>query len=139
MRPQTHISLAEIGKVNDLGCKVASFVIGELDDPLSTEVYRVSFPPGVRVAPHTHDVDYAEIILEGTQMVTGRWFGAGDVRIVKAGTVYGPLVAGPNGAEVIVIFRNNNSARPVPPRRDGSEVLVDLVDPEVFFSTPAAI
>ncbi len=71
---------------------------------------------------HSHQCDYAEIILHGSQQVTRRWYKAGDVRIVKAGTVYGPLVAGPEGATVIVIFRHSNW-EPVPARQSDTDGL----------------
>ena len=52
---------------------------------------------GTYVAPHTHACDYTEIVLEGSEEVTRKWRSAGDITIVKGGTVYGPLIAGPEG------------------------------------------
>jgi hypothetical protein len=88
------------------GTLSSRFVIGDEGDDTAPIVMRGVFPPNAVVAPHSHSCDYAEIILEGTQQVTRRWHKAGDVRIVKAGTVYGPLVAGPEGCTVLVIFRS---------------------------------
>ena len=90
------------------GAKGSRFTIGEDDDETAPIVMRGVFPPGAVVAPHSHPCDYAELILEGSQQVTRRWHQAGDIRIVKAGTVYGPLIAGPEGATVLVIFRSGN-------------------------------
>lgn len=127
MKGQIHTSWSELEKpMHDLGVLGALFTIGDADDDSATRVGRYYFPPGVRVAPHTHDADYAEIILEGTQQVTRRWHRAGDIRIVKAGTAYGPLIAGPEGVTVLVIFRRKQSGA-VPARRDQSELVIDLV------------
>lgn len=92
------------------GAKVTTFRIGEPGDPNAPTVFRTYFPPGCTVAPHTHECDYCEIILEGTQEVTRRWYKEGDIRIAKGGTMYGPLVAGPEGVTVLVIFADGRWA-----------------------------
>lgn len=76
----------------------------EADAPV---VVRTTFAPGTRVEAHTHEADYMEIILEGSEEVTRRWRRAGDITIVKAGTVYGPLIAGPEGVTKLIIFRDH--------------------------------
>jgi hypothetical protein len=126
MRAQKHTSWDELETtINDLGQTGGSFVLGDIDDETAPRIGRYYFPPSVRVAPHLHDVDYAEIILEGAQRIGGRWYRAGDIRIVRAGTVYGPLIAGPDGVTVTIVFR---SAQPgaISPRRDGARVVIDL-------------
>jgi len=90
------------------GITSSRFILGDPDDPDAPVVFRSFFPPGSRVEPHHHPCDYAEIILEGTQQVTGKWHKAGDVRISAGGRGYGPLIAGPEGVHVIVIFRNQD-------------------------------
>ena len=72
-------------------------------------VVMVEFPPGAQVDPHTHTADYVEVVIAGSQMVTGRWHHAGDLRTVRAGTGYGPLVAGPEGATVMLIFSRGDA------------------------------
>jgi hypothetical protein len=89
------------------GSRVSSVRVGEEDDPDSPLLLMMSFPPNGRIPVHSHQTDYAEVILEGAQYVGRRLHQAGDVRIVKAGTAYGPLVAGPEGARVLVIFRDS--------------------------------
>lgn len=88
------------------GSRVSRIRVGDADDATAPVVLRMELPPGATVGAHAHDTDYTEIILEGSQVVTRRLHTAGDVRIVKAGTSYGPLVAGPDGATVLVIFRD---------------------------------
>ena len=97
------------------GIRNRRFLIDSGKDPSAPIVFWTYFPPHTVTPAHSHECDYAEIILSGSQQVTRRWHKAGTVRIVKAGTVYGPLVAGPEGATVIVIFRSSNW-EPVPAR-----------------------
>jgi quercetin dioxygenase-like cupin family protein len=105
----------------DSGVTSTRFVIGDPDDETAPLVMRGVFPPGHVVAPHSHPCDYTEIILEGTQQVGRTWLKAGDIRIVKAGTVYGPLTAGPEGATVMVIFRSGNWKTEWIEKRDAAE------------------
>jgi hypothetical protein len=112
------------------GAKATRFVIAaDQDDKAAPVVFRVDFPPNCHVAPHTHDTDYCEIILSGSQQVTRKWHHAGDVRIVQAGTAYGPLVAGPEGCSVLAIFASGSwPAVPLPGGKDDGlhvDVLVD--------------
>jgi len=86
------------------GIKSSQFKIGDDDDEQAPVVLIGTWPPGATVGPHSHVSDYAEIIIAGSQQVTRRWHHAGDVRIVKGGTTYGPLVAGPEGVTVLIIF-----------------------------------
>jgi hypothetical protein len=95
---------------NDLGGGIMSskFVLGDPGDPESPVVFNTFFPAGFRLEPHHHSCDYAEIILEGEQEVTGRMHYPGTVRVVHGGRGYGPLIAGPDGVHVIVMMRNQN-------------------------------
>ncbi len=88
------------------GILTQRFVLGAEDDGMAPVVFRAVFPPGCRVEPHTHTSDYVEIILEGSEEVTRKWRHAGDITIVKGGTVYGPLIAGPEGVTKLIIFRD---------------------------------
>ncbi|HEV7680376.1 MAG TPA: hypothetical protein VGQ42_17585 [Candidatus Dormibacteraeota bacterium] len=92
----------------DNGARISSFILGHPDDPDAPVIFTGVYPPGSRTEAHHHVNDYAEILLEGSQQITGKWHHAGDVRIVKAGTGYGPLIAGPEGCRTVVIFRNQD-------------------------------
>lgn len=100
------------------GILTSTFRVGAPGDDGAPTVFKTYFPPSTTVPVHTHACDYAEIILEGSQQVTRKWHHAGDIRIVKAGTAYGPLVAGPEGATVLLIFRDGRY-QPLAP--DGNE------------------
>ena len=105
MKPQTDTSWEELDHLElPNGIVTSRFVLGDDDDPNAPVVFRSWYPPNIEIAPHTHAADYCEIVLEGSLRVTRRWFTAGDVRIVKGGTAYGPLVMGPEGCTALVIF-----------------------------------
>jgi anti-sigma factor ChrR (cupin superfamily) len=88
----------------DTGTVYSSVAVGDGDD--APRVFFLKFPPHGRVEAHTHDVDYCEIVLQGSQQVSGRWYHAGDLRVVKAGAGYGPLITGPDGCTVVAVFRD---------------------------------
>lgn len=105
-RYQTSTSWAELFTELSDGMTTSTFRVGTPDDPDAPTVFKTYFPPNSQVPAHTHECDYAEIVLEGSQQVTRKWHYPGDIRIVKAGTAYGPLITGPEGATVILIFRD---------------------------------
>ena len=84
------------------------YKIGLPDSDESPTVFKMWFPPGCTIEAHTHACDYSEIILEGSQMVGRTWLYPGDIRIGLANRGYGPLVAGPEGASVLVIFADGH-------------------------------
>tara|TARA_A200000159_G_scaffold132931_1_gene130761 strand:- start:72 stop:554 length:483 start_codon:yes stop_codon:yes gene_type:complete len=94
--------------MDETGIETASYRIGLPDDDQAPTVFKVYFPPDCRVEAHTHSCDYSEIILEGSQKVSGKWLHEGDIRVGLANKGYGPLIAGPEGATVLVIFADGN-------------------------------
>ncbi len=78
--------------------------IGLPDDEAAPTVFKMWFPPGCTIEAHTHACDYSEILLAGSQKVGNTWLQPGDIRVGLANKGYGPLVAGPEGASVLVIF-----------------------------------
>lgn len=75
-----------------------------LDPEGGTGILTVRYDPGSRVEIHYHDCDYCSIVVEGSIEISRVEHGVGDMRFVKAGTAYGPLIAGPEGCTVIDIF-----------------------------------
>lgn len=105
----------------DAGIAYARFRLDE-DNPHTPTVIISKFEPGVRVAPHTHDTNYFEYIIEGEQTVGKTKFGKGDVRLASAGTGYGPIIVGPEGCTVLIVFADGSQAMTVPmPRKDKVE------------------
>jgi quercetin dioxygenase-like cupin family protein len=81
-----------------------SLPMGEDESGAAGTVLIVKYEPGSIVAPHYHHSDYCSVVVEGSIEVTRRNHETGSIRIVNAGTVYGPLVAGPEGATLIEFF-----------------------------------
>lgn len=102
------------------GQRVATIPLGDQVDTTSPVAFHAIWPPNCHVDPHTHAGDYCEIVLAGTQQISGQWYKAGDVRVVKGGTRYGPLIAGPEGCTVMIIFPNGEW-EPIPVREAATE------------------
>jgi hypothetical protein len=96
----------ELGSITleQTGIVTSQYRIGKPSSDASPTVFKVEFPPGCRIEAHTHECDYSEIMLKGSQQVSGKWLHEGDVRIGLANNAYGPLIAGPEGATVLIMF-----------------------------------
>jgi nucleoside-diphosphate-sugar epimerase len=125
-RPKISLSSDELPWMSTNGVRSASFAVGAQDDADAPVVLFAEFPPDAVVGAHTHDTDYAEIMLEGSQYIDRRWHTKGDIRIVRAGTVYGPIRTGPEGAKVTIVFRTGQHAMRAP--RDGEAITVQGKD-----------
>ena len=90
------------------GIETSQYRIGLPSEDGSPTVFKAAFPPNCRVEAHTHACDYSEIIVKGSQKVSGKWLHEGDIRIGLANKGYGPLIAGPEGVTVLVICANGN-------------------------------
>ena len=101
----------------DPGVTYARFLL-EQGSPTSPMVILSRFEPGARVGAHTHDTNYFEYIIEGEQTVGKTTFGKGDVRLVTSGTGYGPIVVGPHGCTVLIVFQEAANAVTVPMPRE---------------------
>jgi hypothetical protein len=88
------------------GIETRMYRVGDPADDSSPTVFKVFYPPECYVEAHTHECDYTEIIIEGSQKVGATWHKAGDIRIGKANRGYGPLVAGPEGTTVLFMFKD---------------------------------
>ena len=99
--------------------------IGLPDEEASPTVFKMWFPPNCTIEPHTHDCDYSEIILAGSQKVGNKWLHPGDIRVGLANRGYGPLVAGPEGASILVIFANGRWPGITLGKNDGSTLGTD--------------
>lgn len=94
-------------------------------------VFKVYYPPGCTVEAHTHECDYTEIIVEGSQKVGATWHHAGDVRIGLADRGYGPLVAGPEGATVLFMFKDGRWPAITIGNNDGSSLGSDVIEAHI--------
>ncbi len=89
------------------GAVVTHFSIGPPEDKRRPAFSGASYPPGFIVAPQHAQSPTTPRSSSKVQQITRRWHHAGDIQVVQGGTVYGPLVAGPEGVTVLVIFRDN--------------------------------
>ncbi len=62
------------------------------------------YDAGVMLARHAHHTDEVIFIIEGEVNVGGQSWPAGTVAILEAGTFFGPLIAGPDGALLFEVF-----------------------------------
>ncbi len=102
--------------------------VGMPEDDSSPTVFRVYYPPGCEIEAHTHDCDYTELILEGSQKVGRDWHYAGDVRLGLANRGYGPLLAGPDGATVLFFFKDGRWPAKTIGSNDGSTLFSHLLE-----------
>ena len=110
MKASTDFELDSIMQEKPGGYRKAAFTLGDEEDQRAPRVRYATWPPHMIVDPHRHPVDYCEIILKGSQRVGSTWHHEGHVRVVKGGTGYGPLEAGPEGCTFIVIFAGGDTA-----------------------------
>ena len=109
------------------GISTSMFRVGDPADPSSPTVFKAYYPPGCLVEAHTHECDYTEIILEGSQKVGAKWFHAGDVRIGLANRGYGPLLAGDEGATVLFFFKDGRWPAIKIGNNDGTTLRSDII------------
>ncbi len=72
----------------------------------------VHYEPGLRVERHAHPANEIIYLVAGQLTVGDRICEPGTAITVEAGTVYGPLIAGPEGAEFFLIMDRDPSRRP---------------------------
>jgi hypothetical protein len=109
------------------GVVAAMYRIGLPGKESAPTVFKVYFPPDCVIEAHTHDCDYSEIILEGSQKVGAQWHYPGDIRIGLANRGYGPLVAGPEGATVLFVFADGRWPAITIGKNDGSTLNADMI------------
>ena len=126
-RGHVYTSWEELGQIRleRSGAVTSQYRVGRPSSDSSPTVFRVEFPPDCRIEAHTHACDYSEIILKGSQKVSGRWLREGDIRVGLANQAYGPLIAGPEGVTVLVIFADGNWPAIEVGAGDGSTLGVD--------------
>lgn len=78
------------------------------DDAASPLMVISHFPPGATVPTHTHESSYMEYIVAGEQTVGKTLYRAGDVRAVRGGAGYGPILVGPEGCSVVILFQHGD-------------------------------
>lgn len=106
---QLHASLDDPGWLDGVGGqgRFTAYPLGDGEhDPV---VSLVEYAPNVRIGVHYHDSDYFSMVLTGEIEITRRLEQPGSIRLVRAGTAYGPLVAGPEGCTVLEVFADRST------------------------------
>lgn len=107
-----------VSKMFRVGCPI---------EASSPTVFKVYYPPECLIEAHTHDCDYTEIVLEGSQRIGAKWLHAGDIRVGLANRGYGPLLAGPDGVTIMFVFKTGSwPAKPIG-NNDGSSLHSDVI------------
>lgn len=98
------------------------------DDPHGPLMVVQVIPPDLDFASHYHDTDYCTVVLAGSLRVGRTWYRSGHLRVQDAGSVYGPIRSGPEGATV-VSFYGDRSALPDQFTRDADQRRYDELMP----------
>ena len=77
--------------------------LGYDEDPVRPGFMHVRWGPGEGSPEHRHKSWTANVILKGPLRIGERWFQTGDVAVIEPNIWYGPLEAGPQGAEILEI------------------------------------
>ena len=75
------------------------------------------YDPGVMVEEHGHASDHAIFVLRGSVTVGDAECPQGTLVILEQGAVFGPLVAGPEGTDLLEFYAGDT--RPVPADPEG--------------------
>ena len=110
------------------GIVTSLYRVGMPDEDASPTVFKVCYPPDCHIEAHTHECDYTEIVLEGSQRVGAAWHHAGDIRVGLANRGYGPLVAGPQGATVLFFFADGRWPAITIGKNDGNTLGSDEIE-----------
>jgi hypothetical protein len=81
------------------------------------------YDPGVMVEEHGHASDHAIFVLKGSVRVGETDCGEGTLVVLERGAVFGPLVAGPEGTDILEFYAGDTT--PVPADPEGFKRLLD--------------
>ena len=109
------------------GIETRMYRVGLPESEASPTVFKVFYPPNCVVEAHTHECDYTEIIIEGSQSVGATSHKAGDIRIGMANRGYGPIVAGPEGTTVLFMFADGRWPAITIGNNDGSTLGSEVI------------
>jgi hypothetical protein len=106
------------------------------DDPHGPLMVVQVVPPDLDFATHHHDTDYCTVVLQGALRVGRTWCRAGNIRVQDAGSTYGPIRSGPEGATV-VSFYGDRSALPDQFLREADRMRYDELMPAALAACAA--
>jgi hypothetical protein len=80
------------------------------------------YDPGMMIEAHGHASDHAIFVLSGSVRIGEVDCGAGNLVVLEKGAVFGPLVAGPDGTDLLEFYAGDPT--PVPADPDGFAALL---------------
>ena len=83
---------------------ILHFVLGDADSPHTPVAAVLRMPPGFELPRHAHSVTRFEVVVQGSITVDGRELLPGDIMVSPPNEMYGPHVAGADGATTIEFF-----------------------------------
>ena len=122
-------------KLQSLGVRASYFPIGDATKDSTPVAVVVEMKPGFVIMRHAHPCDRFEVIVRGTLEADDHVLGPGDVMVSKAGELYGPKRAGPQGCTTVEVFGTATGVtQRIEERPDGSIETVDLQNFAVAFA-----
>lgn len=104
---QKRTDLEHLDWIGGASGRFAAFPLGDGEgDPV---IVVVEYAPGTVIPSHHHESDYFSMVLRGDIEITRRRESPGSMRYVRATTVYGPLVVGPEGCTVLEVFADRRT------------------------------
>jgi hypothetical protein len=104
----TYLNFEEVNYQTRPGFKRVVMLLGDENDPNTPRAIWAQDPPGVVWDRQACPCDLVVVYLQGGQTIDGTWYGAGEARLQKGGTIYGPIESGPEGSTVLLVFKNDN-------------------------------
>jgi len=91
----------------------ASWKLGYEEDPMRPGFMHVRWGPGEGAPAHRHKSWTANVVLRGPLKIGDTWYETGAVALIEPNIWYGPLEAGPEGAELIEIHATIPGLEPI--------------------------
>lgn len=82
--------------------------------PTRTVIY-TQYDPGMTLEVHGHASDHVIFIVKGTLAVGDVECGPGMMVLLEHGATFGPLVAGPDGTELLELYTGDPAPEPADP------------------------
>jgi hypothetical protein len=102
-------------KAQRRGTQRAAVEIRVVERTPNRVLIRSHYDPGLVIEPHSHASDHAIFVLDGSVAIGDVACVAGNVVLLEKGAVFGPLVAGPDGTEMLEFYTGDPTAFPADP------------------------
>ena len=93
--------------------EAATWHLGYEEDPVRPGFMHVRWGPGEGAPEHRHKSWTANVVLKGRLRIGDTWYEPGSVAMIEPNIWYGPLEAGPEGAELLEIHATTAGIEPI--------------------------